>query len=1147
MSKFPCSLFFIFWLNALYAQTPFLVKDINQTIINIGNSTIMTIAETDNFACFFADDGRHGNELWITDGTPYGTRLLKDIFPGQVGSGSSIVNFCRLGDELYFPIKSGSNFTPELWKTDGTPEGTVLVTAGPFAQEPEEITALGNKILFKTLETDGGPNYILWVSDGTATGTRQIKKFDLPYWQPFSFTPYQNGLIFSAGTKDNGVELWKTDGTTNGTVLVKDIYPGSLSGYPGIFTVCKDKVYFRCTNPNYGNQIWMTDGTESGTMLLKQLTFNSIGAEPTNLKALNDSLYFVAFNQSFQRVLWVSDGSENNTLQVQTSMPGQPMPGINGVFLCDSFLITTVFKGNSWELWRKNGADGTYFKIKTYNTSDEGTTPNLEQWISADNHFFFSYRTSSDPTGRLWITDGTDSGTRFLKNISPPAGYGSNNISGFSIFANDLYFSSIVPNFGLPLWKSDGTNEGTHVLKDIKNENNSNLFAYLPQAIGDTLFFTAQKAPLKNELWRSMGSGKNTSRVAEIEGNVSAMSVLDGFIYLTTYNQSYQWGLWKYNTTGTHKTELFGGFSSIRSDFYACNGKFYFSAETYANGREPWVTDGTPQGTKMLMDINPGANGSIPESYIQSDTHLFFIANNGITGSELWALDLVTNVPSLMKDIIPGNNFSGPLVLGIKGGKLYFIANRTFAPKSTELWKSDGTSAGTILVGTLPLLLSPAPTGSILFNDHFYFAAEDENHGKELWRTDGTIAGTTLIKDINASPGGSDPYGFCIMDSSFLFYAYTPQTGLEPWRSDGSTAGTTLIKDLNTGVGPSDPHSSVVFYPYKDKVYFSAQDSGNQQNLWVTNGSPGGTNAVFGLDKEAGYFYPGNFFSTPSILFNLANAYFNQKGYGEELWSLRWCNDSILSLPVATDISFNHQPINDTTSCRCNIFGELMDKVVSSGVKPITGKIQSKVWIEENAPKGYVNKVFEILPVNQDSLATGLVTLYYSQEDFDAFNQVHDNQLPANPLDSAGIKNLYIELRKGGSKNGSGLPVSFIQEIETLQPESDQIRWDSVMKRWEIEIAVTGGFGGFFVKADSCMLSESFTWRGSNSEDWDNENNWLEKAKPSIGAEIIIPSYRRFYPLISQNVLVRKLQLEKGAILKVNPGVVIDINEKVCR
>jgi ELWxxDGT repeat protein len=1132
--------------NPLFAQTPYLVKDINQSqLINLNK--INGFAETDIYACFFADDGFHGEELWITDGTTHGTRLLKDIFPGVQGSGiGPAIQFCRVGNELYFPIglSGAGDYNSEIWKTDGTPEGTVPVFELPDDTHiAAEITALGNKVLFKVWGYNS-TIYTLWVSDGTQAGTTPIKQFNSP-GNPLSFISYQNGLLFAAATQGEGVELWKTDGTIDGTVLVKDIYPGSNGSFPTNFTKVKDKVFFRSNHPNYGNQIWMTDGTANGTSLLKELKAGSGSASPDNLLALNDSLYFLAFNQSFQRILWSSDGSANNTNPVKNSIQGQQPPKIDGIKVCDSFLIASVYKENSWELWRKNGNDSKYFKFKEQIVAGEYLNIIFNNWISSANQSFFSHYSGLDNFELLWKTDGTEEGTQILRKIEGPAG-GYPEIFGFSVFANDLYFSSLSLNNNVPVWKSDGTPSGTIIIKELRDDELSNFNPSFAYPVEDTLFFMANKEEItRSELWRTEGVHKNTRKAMEIDKEFTLLKSFGGSLYLGFTNESNENELWKYNTDGTIKTKLIGGLNGVLGKFFECKGKLYFTASIWMKGEEVWVTDGTSGGTKMLIENDQATGYSNVLSFNESDNHLFILINKSLNNVGLWAVDLITNLPVLIKEMPYGYYSYSAAALGVKAGELYFIQNRFTYPFSTELWKSNGTSIGTLKVGTIPIFIETINSGPILFKDHFYFSGENETNGNELWRTDGTVEGTTLVKDINTSPS---THSYVInlhkFDSLLLFFAETRETGYELWRTDGTEAGTYMIKDLHAGnIGFN---LTAGFFTYNGKAYFGTQTEFSQK-LWVTDGTSNGTFSVPALDENTGYILPYEFFSTNSTLFATANSYYNQKGYGSELWSFSLCSDSIKPLPTASDISFNHQPINDSISCRCNISGELMEKVISHGSKPVTGAIHSKIWIQENAPTGYVNKVYEIFPENKDSVATGIAILYYSQEDFDSFNEIHDKKLPSNPNDSIGIKNLHVELRKGESINGSGLPVSFKKQIETIQPNIAKIKWDSAKSRWEIEVTVTGGFGGFFVKADSCLLSESFTWRGNNSDNWENENNWLEKAKPSIGANIIIPSNRRYYPLISTNISVRKLQLEKGATLKINAGVVIEINDKICR
>ena len=86
-----------------------------------------------------------------------------------------------------------------------------------------------------------------------------------------------------------------------------------------------------------------------------------------------------------------------------------------------------------------------------------------------------------------------------------------------------------------------------------------------------------------------------------------------------------------------------------------------------------------------------------------------------------------------------------------------------------------------------------------------FFSAYTAEGGRELWKSDGTEAGTTLVKDINAGTGSSNPQDLTAVDDTLLFRALTVESGWELWKSDGTEAGTTLVKDINAGTGSSEP------------------------------------------------------------------------------------------------------------------------------------------------------------------------------------------------------------------------------------------------------------------------------------------------------------------------------------------------------
>jgi ELWxxDGT repeat protein len=120
--------------------------------------------------------------------------------------------------------------------------------------------------------------------------------------------------------------------------------------------------------------------------------------------------------------------------------------------------------------------------------------------------------------------------------------------------------------------------------------------------------------------------------------------------------------------------------------------------------------------------------------------------------------------------------------------------------------RADGPR--TILVkDTGPSSSSPGTNSSSAFNSAVVngwvrFAAADPPTGLELWKTDGTAAGTVLVKDI-APGGGADPTRLTALGNILLFEANDGTSGMELWKSDGTAAGTGRIKDINPGSGPS--------------------------------------------------------------------------------------------------------------------------------------------------------------------------------------------------------------------------------------------------------------------------------------------------------------------------------------------------------
>ena len=228
--------------------------------------------------------------------TPF---LVKDIRPGDYSSGPRYLT--AVGNTLFFTANDPVNGT-ELWKSDGTAAGTVVVkdiSPGSFSSFPSNLTAVGNTLFFSAAGVNGRE---LWKSDGTAAGTVLVK--DIRPGSSSSdlgnLTAVGSTLFFTANDNVNGRELWKSDGTAAGTVLVKDIRPGSFSSFrdnsPGNLTAVGNTLFFTADDGVNGGELWKSDGTAAGTVLVADIRPGFSDSYPSSLKVVGNTLFFSAVN-----------------------------------------------------------------------------------------------------------------------------------------------------------------------------------------------------------------------------------------------------------------------------------------------------------------------------------------------------------------------------------------------------------------------------------------------------------------------------------------------------------------------------------------------------------------------------------------------------------------------------------------------------------------------------------------------------------------------------------------------------------------------------------------------------------------------------------------------------------------------------------
>ncbi|HAO52203.1 TPA: hypothetical protein DCQ85_01915, partial [Candidatus Magasanikbacteria bacterium] len=195
----------------------------------------------------------------------------------------------------------------------------------------------------------------------------------------------------------------------------------------------------------------------------------------------------------------------------------------------------------------------------------------------------------------------------------------------------------------------------------------------------------------------------------------------------------------------------------------------------------------------------------------------------------------------MVKNIVNSSASSYPANFIDNNGIVYFQA--TDGVNGVELWKSDNTEAGTVMVKNINVGGSSFPTSLALSNSILFFRSNDAVYGNELWKSDGTSTGTVMVKDINpgSSSVGSDPSRLIDVNGTLFFKALTNSDGFELWKSDGTSTGTVMVKNINPIGNSIGPFADPYFTNVNGILYFTATDGTNGDELWKSDGTEAGT------------------------------------------------------------------------------------------------------------------------------------------------------------------------------------------------------------------------------------------------------------------------------------------------------------------
>lgn len=409
---------------------PYLVRDINA---GPGDSGPAELVELGDVILFSARDGEvpdgpgHGIELWKSDGSAEGTVMVKDIVPGS-RSGFPF-EFAPLAGRLLFGVLHDESGNERLLITDGTAVGTHRVRDGlsvSTVQLGRLFQVVQGKAYFGGSEQGREP-YQLWRTDGTSEGTERVS--DPPISggpsNPVALTPAGHKLYFMAETDREGEELWVSDGTPEGTRLTRDVFPGPTSSMPFKMGVVGERVFFAADDGIHGRELWVSDGTLQGTSLVLDANPGPQGSYFWRIVGIGSRAFIAMGPGNLPTTLWVSDGTAEGTRSLNVGA-GYEMEDLNG----------TLIFSRSDGLWRSDGTPEGTRLLKALPYGDRRIT-----------------RATADVVlvqigdRELWVSDGTVEGT--VKATEAP--------SSGSIFepayANGRIFMRLCePTYGCELW-----------------------------------------------------------------------------------------------------------------------------------------------------------------------------------------------------------------------------------------------------------------------------------------------------------------------------------------------------------------------------------------------------------------------------------------------------------------------------------------------------------------------------------------------------------------------------------------------------------------------------------------------------------------------------------------------------------------------
>lgn len=749
--------------------------------------------------------------LGTSGATAQHVRVLGDINPSSVtflgfpegptlGEGGATLG--------YFVFADPMNFI-EVWRTDGTPEGTrPLGDVTSF--RPNFVGVTGDTAVFEA-------NMILASSNGVpGQFSAPLARFSVPNrnsidnWLPHAA---RDGRLYFADQMlgSSQVRLYATDGTSAGTT---ELYVSPQLGFRINSIAATPTHVFAAVeaSPNFPRTLIASTGNPPGPATVVRTfpagtVFSGLGLDA--LVSAGPRVVFTAPDNSLRKQVWVSDGTDAGTIQLSafTTFFAAPTPGVwNGSRLAFLGPTSAGSGGPSTSLWTSDlTAAGTAratfpYPVRTGLPLTAPSTSSPRAPVVALNGVFaiVGDRAEASPRYGLYVGDGSGAGTSLIPTGSALV----NEFIGVTPLGRTAtqraYFTASIGAV-CTLWSTDGTPGGTSQLPLLPSSVSTSDFRPLAW-VGRSLVVGVRETLNSWSIWSTDGSPGGTRQVAG--ARISA--------------------------------PLLGSSSAV--NFTAFDNQVVFGADNTGVGYERYRTTGAAQSATLCEESVPGDDTNIAPAFVQIGPRLFSQASRlvdvkGVPTSRD-ALFVSTSASELGTLLYQSPGTEGIRYMAAFGDRLLFGAPLPEDPNQTTLWVSDGSLKGTApVVGPgpgRPLSIVSAPFG---WRGQAYFIALAPGAPHyALWQTDGTPDGTRPLAEFIGASTSAAP-GFAPLNDTLYFTAYDSGTFTRLWCTDGSPKGTHVISpDVSLG---SPTGAGAVLAPLGGRLYASAFRAGEEAELWV--------------------------------------------------------------------------------------------------------------------------------------------------------------------------------------------------------------------------------------------------------------------------------------------------------------------------